>query len=239
MSTALITGATAGIGNAFARMLAAQGYDLVLVARDDERLQRIAEQLSDQYRIHVEPIRADLSNHAECAEVEQRLADAGRPVEVLINNAGYTLHKGFVGGSLAAEQAMLDVLTRAVMRLSHAAAASMQPRGAGAILNVSSVAGWVPQSTYGAAKAYVTAFSRALRRQLRGSGVQVLALCPGYTATEFHERANYSMRRIPKWMVLDADVVAAAGWRDLQRGRAVSIPGTFYRISRFLLRFAY
>lgn len=239
MATALITGATAGIGKSFARLLAAQGYDLVLVARDEARLRGVADELAAKYNIHAEPFRADLSRYDECAWVEQRLADPARPIEVLINNAGYTVNQDFVDGSLPAEQAMFDVLTRAVLRLSHAAAVGMKARGSGSIINVSSVAGWIPQSTYGAAKSFVTSFSRALRRDLRKSGVKVMALCPGYTATEFHERADYAMGRVPKFMVLNADALVATAWDDLQHGRAVSIPGAMYKISRFLLRFAY
>lgn len=239
MPTALITGATAGIGKSFAELLASKGYDLVLVARDEARLRGVADDLAAKYHIAAEPFRADLSRYDECAWVEQRLADTTRPVDVLINNAGYTVNQRFVDGSLAAEQAMFDVLTRAVMRLSHAAAVGMKHRGSGAILNVSSVAGWIPQSTYGAAKSYVTAFSRALRKDVRRSGIKVMALCPGYTATEFHERAEYAMGRVPRFMVLDADELVATAWRDLNRGRAVSIPGRVYQVSRFLLRFAY
>lgn len=239
MPTALITGATAGIGNRFAHLLAGHGYDLVLVARDEARLRAVADELATKYNVTAEPFRADLSRYDECAWVEQRLADPGRPIEVLINNAGYTVNQDFVDGSLAAEQAMFDVLTRAVMRLSHAAAVGMKTRKSGSIINVSSVAGWIPQSTYGAAKSYVTSFSRALRKDLRKSGVTVMALCPGYTATEFHERADYAMGRVPKFMVLDADVLVAAAWADLRKGRAVSVPGGIYKLSRFLLRFAF
>lgn len=239
MATALITGATAGIGNAFARMLASQGYDLVLVARDEARLWRVCGELAARYQVDAEPLCADLSRHDECAGVERRLADPTRPIDVLVNNAGFTVNQRFLDGALPAEQAMFDVLVRAVLRLSHAAAGGMKARDRGAIINVSSVAGWIPQSTYGAAKSYVTAFSRALRKELRGSSVMVLALCPGYTTTEFHERANYAMDHVPRFMMLDADEVVATAWRDLHRGRAVSIPGGIYKVSRLLLRFAY
>lgn len=236
--TALVTGATAGIGNSFARFLAARGYDLVLVARDDRRLQQVADDLHATFGVEVEAFRADLSRYDECAWVEQRLADPARPIDVLVNNAGYVVNQRFVTGDLLAEQAMFDVLVRAVMRLSHAAARSMTQRGDGVIINVSSVAGWIPQSTYGAAKSYVTAFSQALRREVRRKGVRVIALCPGYTVTEFHERANFAMGRMPKLMWLDADAVVAAAWRDMERGRALSVPGPIYKVARFMLRFA-
>lgn len=235
--TALITGATAGIGNAFARFLAARGYDLVLVARDEPRLHRVAQELHDAFGVNVEPFRADLSRYDECAWVEQRLADSARPIDVLINNAGYVVNQRFISGDLLAEQAMFDVLVRAVMRLSHAAGRAMSQRGSGLIINVSSVAGWVPQSTYGAAKSYVTAFSQSLRRELRRKGVKVTALCPGYTVTEFHERANYAMGRLPRFMWLDADQLVATAWADAERGKAVSVPGPIYKVARTLLRF--
>ena len=236
--TALVTGATAGIGNAYARFLAARGYDLVLVARDEARLRGVADQLQAKFGVHVEPFRADLSRYDECSWVEQRVADPNRPIDVLINNAGYAVKQRFASGELLAEQAMFDVLVRAVMRLSHAAAHAMVERGSGVIINVSSVAGWIPQSTYGAAKSYVTAFSQSLRREVRRNGVQVLALCPGYTVTEFHERADYAMGKVPKFMWLDADAVVAESWRDMERGKAISVPGPIYKFTRFLLRFA-
>ena len=113
----------------------------------------------------------------------------------------------------------------------------MSHRGHGVIINVSSVAGWIPQSTYGAAKSYVTAFSQSLRRELRRKGVRVLALCPGYTATEFHERANYAMGKLPKFMWLDADQVVATAWADMERGRALSVPGAVYKLARTALGF--
>lgn len=238
MATALITGATAGIGNSFAHLLARQGFDLVLVARDEPRLHTVADDLRSKYGVQVEPFRADLSRYDECAWVEQRLADAERPIDVLVNNAGFGLGRRFVDGDLLAEQAMFDVLLRAVMRLSHVAAQSMRSRGQGTIINVSSVAAWRHDSTYAASKAYVLKFGKALHRQMRGTGVQVSTLCPGFTRTEFHDRANLqSMRkRIPARLWLDADALVAEGWRDAQRGRAVSVPGRAYKAIRVALK---
>lgn len=235
--TALITGATAGIGNAFARFLAARGYDLVLVARDEPRLHAVAAEINTKFGVNVEPFRADLSRYDECAWVEERLSDPARPIDVLINNAGYVVNQRFVSGDLLAEQAMFDVLVRAVMRLSHAAGRTMSHRGSGVIINVSSVAGWIPQSTYGAAKSYVTAFSQALHRDIRRKGVRVMALCPGYTATEFHERANYAMGKLPKFMWLNSDQLVATAWADMERGKVISVPGAIYKVARTLLRF--
>lgn len=236
MATALITGATAGIGNAFARMLAAQGYDLVLVARDLSRLEAIAGDLHAKYGVQVEPFRADLSRYDECAWVEQRLSDPGRPIDVLVNNAGYGLRGRFADGDLMAEQALFDVLVRAVLRLSHAAARGMRERGGGVIINVSSVAAWWHNSTYSAAKSYVLVFGRALRKEMRGSGVKVSTLCPGFTRTEFHERGSFEMGRMPGFMWLDADALVAEAWRDAQRNRAVSVPGRLYKAMHLMLK---
>lgn len=197
----------------------------------------MADELHTKFGVAVEPFRADLSRYDECAWVERRLAEPDRPVDVLINNAGYVVNQRFVSGDLLAEQAMFDVLVRAVLRLSHAAGGAMTQRGHGVIINVSSVAGWIPQSTYGAAKSYVTSFSQSLRRELRRKGVTVMALCPGYTATEFHARADYAMGRVPKFMWLDADQLVANAWADMERGKAISVPGTVYKAARTLLRF--
>ena len=237
--TALITGATAGIGNAFARFLAARGYDLVLVARDEARLHHIAGDLHAKFGINVEPFRADLSRYDECAWVEQRVADPTRPIDVLINNAGYGLNRKFTNGDLLAEQSMFDVLCRAVMRISYAGAFAMKARGSGTIINVSSVASWWPYSTYAAAKSYVTLFTQNLHNELKRDGVKVTAVCPGYTRTEFHTRGGFSnrqMRLIPGFLWLTADQVAAEGWADSQRNKTISVPGAVWKALVFVMR---
>lgn len=237
--TALITGATVGIGNAYARFLAARGYDLVIVARDEARLHAVAEDLRTKFGVQVEPFRADLSRYDETAWVEQRLADPHRPIDVLINNAGYGLNRKFTNGDLLAEQAMFDVLCRAVLRLSHAAALGMKERRRGTIINVSSVAGWWPYSTYSAAKSYVTAFTQNLHNELKPHGVKVSALCPGYTRTEFHARGGFSgkqMQWIPAFLWLDADQLVADSWADAERNKAISVPGKIWKVLVFLMR---
>lgn len=228
MGTALITGPTSGIGNAFARRLAADGHDLVLVARDRARLDELAHGLQATYGSEVEVIVADLIEDDGCRLVEARLAD-GAPVDLLVNNAGFSLNRRFVTGDIEDEERMLRVLVRAVLRLSRAAAPGMIQRGHGAIINVSSVAGFVPQSTYSAAKAWVTAFSQSLAGDLAGTGVQVMALCPGFTHTEFHQRAGHDMSRTPEWLWLHAPQVVDSALRDLRRGTTVSVPGAQYK----------
>ena len=228
MSTALVTGPTSGIGEGFARRLASDGYDLVLVARDRERLDGLAAELRAG-GVDVEVIVADLGDRAQLAEVEDRLRDTERPVDFLVNNAGFTANQRFVGGDVEVEQSLIDVMVTAVMRLCSAAAPGMTERGSGAIINVSSVASFLPFSTYSAAKAWVTFFSQGLATSLSGSGVRVLALCPGFVRTEFHERAGIEIDRSNDTWWLDVDSVVQEAMDDLRRGKVISIPGLAYR----------
>ncbi|MEI7778343.1 MAG: SDR family oxidoreductase [Actinomycetes bacterium] len=238
MATALITGATAGIGAAFARRLAADGFDLVLVARDVDRLETTATDLQARHRIAVEVLPADLSDLEACDRVGARLADMARPIDVLVNNAGFATKGSFVSVDLTAEQNMLDVLVRATMRLTHAALPAMIERGTGSVINVSSVASFIASGTYSAAKAWVTVFSESIDAELRGTGVRVTALCPGYTHTEFHDRAGLEMGSLPEWLWLDADDVVAAGLKSVRRGRPVSVPGVQYKVLAALARYS-
>jgi short-subunit dehydrogenase len=237
MSTALITGPTSGIGNAFARRLAADGHDLVLVSRDAARLEELATGLRVTYGVEVEVMVADLGDDEGCRSIEKRLSD-GTPIDLLVNNAGFSINTRFVTGDIDNEEAMLRVLVRAVLRLTRAAVPGMIARGHGAVINVSSVAGFVPQGTYSAAKAWVTAFSQGLAGDLAGTGVSVLALCPGFTHTEFHARAGHDMSKTPDWLWLDAPQVVDAALRDLRRGATVSVPGAQYKLIVALARHA-
>jgi short-subunit dehydrogenase len=234
--TALVTGPTSGIGEAFARLLASKGHDLVLVARDEDRLAALAESLSSAHGVTVEVLPADLSDREQLSVVEQRLLDRDLPIAVLVNNAGFGVKARFTRGEISDEQRMVDVLVIAVMRLSHAAAVSMGERGEGAIVNVSSVASWLTGSTYSAAKAWVTVFSEGLAGEVAPLGVSVTAVCPGYVHTEFHERADMNMGSVPGWMWLDADRVAAKAMRDVDRGKVLSVTGSQYKAMGVLLR---
>ena len=240
MTTALITGGTAGIGAEFARQLAARGDDLVLVARDGERLQQEADRLASTYRVQVEVLVADLTDREQLAVVEERLRDASRPIDLLVNNAGFGVNQLFVDGDLDAEQQMLDVLVTAVMRLSHAALPGMVGRGTGGVINVSSVASFIAGGTYSAAKAWVTVFSESVDRQLAGTGVTVTALCPGFTHTEFHQRAEMDVDHLPDWLWLDAPDVVRSALADFRRGKPISVPGAQYKalstVARYLPR---
>jgi uncharacterized protein len=234
-STALITGASSGIGAAFVRRLAADGHALVLVARDADRLRQLADELSAEYRSPVEVMAADLADPVQLARVEARLSDPERPVDMLVNNAGFSLGRRFLRTTIEEQEKLLDVLVRAVQRLTYAALRGMVDRGRGAVVNVSSVASYVPRSTYGAAKAWVTSFSEALAAEMRGTGVRVMAVLPGYTRTEFHQRAGIGAHG-PGMLWLSADRVADEALRDLKRGRILSIPSKRYRILATLSR---
>lgn len=236
MSTALVTGASAGLGAAYARRLAADRYDLVLVARDAARLEALATQLRTAYGVAAEVLPADLADDAGCRAVEARLADAARPVDLLVNNAGFAVSRRFATGDLDDEDRMLRVLVRAVLRLTRAALPGMLARRHGVVVNVSSVASFVPQGTYSAAKAWVTSFTQGLAGDLRGCGVQVVVVCPGYTRTEFHDRAGIDMRRLPGWLWLDAGEVVSDTFAALDRGRVVCVPGRPYQVLVALAR---
>lgn len=227
--TALVTGPTAGIGRAFAHELADRGYDLVLVARTRQRLEELAEALRSRYGVTVEVLVADLADRSALATVEARVGDRGRPVDLLVNNAGYGHKRPFVENAVEDEQEMLDVLVTAVMRLSHAAVVPMLERGSGAIVNVASVAAFLPRGTYSAAKAYVVSFSRWLDLTYRARGVRAMALCPGFVRTEFHARMGVRRTSAPAWMWLDAERVVREALGDLDRGRRVSVPSRRYK----------
>lgn len=229
MGTALVTGGTAGIGLEFARTLAQRGHDICLVARDQTRLDAVADELRG-YRVAVEIIVADLTDREQLARVEERAADRRRPIEILVNNAGFGHPQPFVAGSLDIEQQLLDVLVTAVMRLTHAALPGMVDRGTGAIINVSSVAGWITGGTYSAAKAWVTVFSESLSIELAGTGVHVVAVCPGYTQTEFHQRASMNISSIPEWMWLDTRAVVDTALKDVRKGKPISVAGGQYKL---------
>jgi short-subunit dehydrogenase len=226
--TALVTGASAGIGESYAKQLAAAGSDLVLVARDLTRLENLAASLKSAHGVQVEVLQADLSDRGQLDKVCARAAQTD--VDLVVNNAGFGIKQPFVGGAIESEQNLLDVLVIAVMRITHAAMPGMILRDRGGVINVSSVAGWMSSGTYSSAKAYVTSFSEALASRHKNSNVHVMALCAGYTRTEFHSRANMETQTIPNWMWLDVDAVVAKSLKDFKNQKAISVPGMQYKI---------
>ena len=236
MATALITGGTSGIGAAFARAIAARGDDLVLVARDEARLSSVAATLHAEYGIHVETLRADLAVRADVLSVAARLADPDRPIELLVNNAGFGVRARLLEDDPAVHDEAIDVMIRAVLILGGAAGRAMAARGHGGIITVGSVAGQLTMSAYSAIKAWVNAYAQGLANELRGSGVTATLLMPGWVATEFHGRAGIGTRSIPGVLWLDADRLVRDTLRAQARGRAVSIPSARFRFLSWLLR---
>jgi short-subunit dehydrogenase len=233
-SWALVTGATAGIGESFTRLLAENNYNIVLVARDLQRLEERARELESKFNISTHVIQADLATESGCAVIEQYISN--NQIDVLINNAGFGLNKAFTMSSLEAEQQMLDVLVRTPMRLMHAVLPGMKERNKGVVINVSSVAGYIAGGSYSASKSYITVISESLNTELAGTNVKVSALCPGFTRTEFHQRARMSMKGLPNFMWLNADELVKKAWSDALRGEAVSIPGWQYRVLTFVIQ---
>ena len=237
MGVALVTGGTSGIGAAFARQLAARGYDIVLVARSSAGLESMASELRALGRT-VEILPADLSDRKAVAKVAARLEDPARPIDMLVNNAGFGVHSAITDPDVSAHDRGFEVMIRAVLVLSGAAARGMLPRGAGAIVNVSSTAGFITMGSYSAMKAWVTSFTEGLAVELKGTGITVTALCPGWVRTEFHDRAGIKKSSIPNAMWLDAEPLVRAALRDVDRGKVISIPTIRYRILIWLARHA-
>lgn len=235
-SWALVTGATAGIGESFTRLLAANNYNIVLVARDLPRLEERAAGLVSAYGVETFIIQADLSTDVGCSVVEKYISE--NEINVLINNAGFGINKAFTVSALEAEQNLLDVLVRTPMRLMHTALPGMKARNKGIIINVSSVAGFIAGGTYSASKSYLTVLTESLHTELAGSKVLVSSLCPGFTRTEFHQRGRMSMKGLPTFMWLNADKLVANAWSDALKGKAISVPGWQYKTLTFLMRYA-
>lgn len=240
MTTALVTGASSGLGAEYARQLAAKGADLVLVARDRDALDDFAGTLRGRYGVEVEVIAADLVDPLQLMRVEARLTEASAPVEILVNSAGFGLSLAFERNAIDDEVRHLELHVEVPMRLMHAALGPMLARGSGRIVNIASVSAFVPRSTYGAVKGWVVSFSRWANARYSPKGVTVTAVCPGYTHTNFHERAGLppGEEGVPGWMWLDAPDVVRESLRDVARGKAVSVPSLRYKLIVALSRFA-
>jgi short-subunit dehydrogenase len=229
--TALITGASSGIGAEFARQLAARGMNLVLIARDEAALSTLAIALREQHGVEVEVLSADLVVPEQRDRVTQRLTDPEHPIDMLVNNAGFGLRLHFERNDIEDEVRHLQLHVEVPMRLTHAALGPMLERGSGRIVNVASVAGFIPRATYGACKGWLISFSEWANGKYKGRGVTVTAVCPGYTRTNFHERMGLEPgeEAVPSWMWLDSRAVVSEGLSDIARGKGVSIPSFRYR----------
>ncbi|KYH43472.1 SDR family oxidoreductase [Branchiibius sp. NY16-3462-2] len=238
MATALITGASSGIGREFADQLAAQGYDLVIVARREPELLQVKSEIEAAAQVSVEILVADLDDRAQLQTVADRLSDESRPIDVLVNNAGFGLAKPFLDNPVEDEERLLNVLVHATLVLSHAAGNAMRARGSGRIINVSSVAGWMASGTYAAAKSWVTVFSESLAGQLAGTGVSVTAVCPGFVHTHFHASGDIDRSSTPDFMWVPLNEVVSEGLAAAEKGKTISVPGTQYKVLTTLLRAA-
>ena len=225
---ALVTGATAGIGESFTRLLAQKGYNLVLVARDEVRLNERAKGLMDNFGADSVVLVADLATEAGCFKVEDFIKK--NEIEVLINNAGFGINKAFTMSDLDKEEEVLKVLVRTPMRLMHVVLPGMKERNSGTVINVSSVASFIAGGAYSASKSYLTVLSESLHTELSATNIKVSALCPGFTRTEFHQRGRMKMAGLPEFMWLNSDRLVAQAWKDAQSGKAVSIPGWQYKL---------
>jgi len=238
MATALVTGGTSGIGASFARALASRGDDLVLVARNAERLDEMAAEIKERYAVDVEVIAADLGRREDTERIAERIASSEQPVDTVVNNAGFGVHQRITDPDTSRHEYAFDVMCRSVLILSAAAGRTMRERGHGAIINVSSTAGFVAMGSYSAIKAWVTTFTEALAIELAGTGVTVTALCPGWVHTEFHERAEINASKIPGPLWLDADVLVAGCLDDVAKHKVISIPSARYKALMFAARHA-
>ena len=232
-SWAVVTGATAGIGESFSRLLASNKYNLVLVARDLPRLKERAQGLEAKFGIKTHIIQADLATDEGCLKVERFIVE--NQIDVLINNAGFGTSKAFTTSTLEIEQQLLDVLVRTPMRLMHVALPLMKQRNKGIIINVSSVAGYIAGGSYSASKSYLTVLTESLHTELAATDVKVSALCPGFTRTEFHQRGKMSMKGVPNFLWLNSDRLVEQSWKDALKGKAVSVPGWQYKLLMFIV----
>ena len=232
--TALITGASAGIGTELARIFAAEGYDLVLTARRRERLDLLANEVEKRYGVRARAIAEDLADPGAPARMERTLSAEGIVVDVLVNNAGYGLGKPFTRTTWEQQADFLEVLLRSVVQLTHLFLPGMIERGWGRILNVSSVAAYAPErpgDLYAPVKTFVVRFSKSVAREVAGAGVHVTALCPGFTYSEFHDVLGVrdQVGKLPKWMWMDARTVARQGYDAVMRGDEVYVNGVWNR----------
>lgn len=230
MPTALVTGASAGLGAEFARQLAGRGADLVLVARSEEALEALAAELRAQHGVVVEVLVADLATEEGVGHAVQRIADPDRPLDMLVNNAGFGLPLRFADNDIADEVRHLRLLVEAPMRLMHAALGVMRGRG-GRIINVASTAGFISRSTYSACKSWLIGFSRWANDEYASDGVTVTAVCPGFVHTTFHSRMGLAAGQegVPRFMWLDAPYVVRVALHAAARGRGVVIPSLRYK----------
>jgi len=231
---ALVTGGSSGIGLAFARTLAEHGADLVLVARDAQKLDEVAAQLRAGYAIDVETMTADLADATAVASVAARIETDEKPIDMVVNNAGIALHASLLDPDTGPQETAMAIMVTAVLKLSNAAARAMMRRGSGHVVNIASASAWIYSGNYSAIKRWVVSYTQGLAIELSGTGVTATAVCPGWVRTPFHERAGVSSPHLPGFIWVDADVVAREGLAAALDGRAVCVPSAKWRFAIFV-----
>lgn len=232
-SRALVTGASAGIGQELARQLAARGAGLVLVARREQQLRELADRLTRQYAVDVEVLAADLTVPEDLAMVERRVEDVDQPIDLLVNNAGFGAYGRFAELDVDRQETMVALNVTAVLRLTHAAVRAMSSRGRGGVINVASTAAFQPGpfgATYGATKGFVQSFTEALHEELRGTGVHVMSLAPGFTDTEFQQAADVDASTMPAAARMTPAQVVEGALKAYDRGRVTHVPGVLNKV---------
>jgi uncharacterized protein len=241
--TVLITGASSGIGEAFAGVFAAEGFDLAITARREGRLRQVAERLRQRHDVRVEIVVEDLSDRGAPARLCAALDARGMPIDALVNNAGYGIPGAYTSTPWERQEALLQVMVMSLAELTHRVLPGMIARRYGRIVNVASLAGLVPASAghtlYAASKAFVIRFSEALAPEVARHGVHVTALCPGFTRSEFHDVTGTRDRvsRMPRWMWMDAPAVARQGFDAVMAGTPILVNGRVNRVIALLAKY--
>ena len=237
--TALVTGASSGIGESITRQLAEKGCNLILVARREDKLNELKQELEDRYPIEITTISHDLATHEAGKSLYQKTQSMGLKVDILINNAGYAKHGPFLTTPLDTHIHMMNLLTTTLTELTYLYSENMKQQGEGYILLVASIAGFMPIpqfATYAASKAFVLSLGEALNKELSPFGVGVTTLCPGGTATEFMDVSGQNITGLRSHAIMTSDAVAKAGLKALSKGKAVIVPGWLYKLSMASLR---
>ena len=227
---ALVTGSTSGIGKSFSVLLASEGYNLVTVARNQNQLKFDAESLQKRFGIEVLIKSADLSSAIDISSLAAFIQDTHLDIQVLVNNAGFGINSNFMESEIKDESSLVNCMILAPLQLTHAVGKRMRNSSDGYIINVSSVAGYMAGSTYCSAKAWLNIFSESLHKEFKNYGINVHVVCPGFTRTDFHNRCKQDVSGVPNYFWLKADEVATQAWRDVRRGKAMSIPKIHYKI---------
>ena len=229
MKKALITGASAGIGLEFAYQLAQKNYDLILVSRNQQKLSEIAQEISSKYKNINEVLVADLASKEGIDLVSNKIK-TDEDIEFIVNNAGLGINKPFHKATLYEESDLLNVLVKAPLEITHSAITSMLNRNKGFIINVGSVAAWTTSGTYSAAKVWLTSFSESLNTNYQKKGINICVVAPGFTKTEFHQRANMSTESIPNWMWLSTKIVVKDSIDAVLKGKTIVVPSIRYKL---------